>query len=272
MRRAESAKVRWAGIELVEVLWETGTPDALREMASIALRLSDRRDHRAEGYMGMAYRYGRGVQKDLDKAESMLRRSSSGGVDWASDQLMEVLWEKGSYEESVRMASGRGSASANSVLGRAFRDGKGAGKDLQKAAEYLRKAGLTGELVEVLWDIGSPGSLSELASSAYLEIGKGNAFAAECLGLLHLEGTVVAHDERKALDLLEKAANLGSKSAAEKLMLMSMESNDADRTVVAASALLDENDAAAVEIVSEAYAEGKGLPRDKEMASIWTLS
>ncbi|MBR4227260.1 MAG: sel1 repeat family protein, partial [Candidatus Methanomethylophilaceae archaeon] len=75
MRKSESAKVRWAGIELVEVLWEIGTPDALREMASTALRLSDRGDHRAEGYIGMAYRYGKGIQKDLDKAESMLRKS-----------------------------------------------------------------------------------------------------------------------------------------------------------------------------------------------------
>ena len=193
-------------------------------------------------------------------------------MEWASDELMEVLWEKGSYDKSVKMASGKSSTSAYSILGRAYRYGKGGVKDVQKAADCLRKAGCTEELIEVLWDIYSPESLSELASLANPEIRKGNAFAAECLGMLHLEGTIVTHDERKALNLLEKAANLGSKSAAEKLMLMSIESSDADRTVVAASSLLDENDAVAVEIISEAYAEGKGLPRDREMASLRTSS
>ncbi len=272
MRKSKSAKIRWAGIELVEVLWEIGTPDALREMTSTALGLSDKGDHRAEGYIGKAYRYGKGFQKDLNKAESMLKKSSSGGVSWASDELMEVLWEKGSYAKAVELASEKKSLSAMALLGKAYSEGKGVEKNLNKAAECFRKAGRNSELIELLWDIGTKDSLKELASLADAEIKRGNAFAAECLGVMHLEDGIVTHDGNKALNLLEKAANLGSKSAAEKLLLMSLESKDDNRTVIAASSLLDENDAMASEIISEAYAKGKGLPKDDRMGSYWNPS
>jgi glycosyltransferase involved in cell wall biosynthesis/TPR repeat protein len=268
MRRSESAKVKWAGIELVEVLWEIGTPDALREMVSTALRLSDRGDHRAEGYMGRAYRYGKGVQKDLDRAESMLRKSTSGGVEWASDELMEVLWEKGFYNEAVKMAHEKESASAMALLGRAYREGKGVDKDLEKAAGRFRKAGRNDELIEVLWNIDTADSLKELAGLADAEIKKGNAFAAECLGLMYLEGEMVIHDENKALDLLEKASYLGSESATEKLMVLSLESKNIGRAVIAASKLLDERNLLASEIVSESYEKGEGIPIDLNMSII----
>jgi TPR repeat protein len=104
---------------------------------------------------------------------------------------------------------------------------------------------------------------------AAAEVKRGSAFAAECLGMLHLEGDVVEHDERRAMYLLEKAANLGSRSAAEKLALISLESGDAGRAVVASSALLDGGDAIAAGIVSEAYAEGEGLPKDEGMSERW---
>ena len=269
MRKADNAKVRWAGIELVEVLWEIGTPDALREMASVALKLSDRGDHRAEGYMGRAYHHGKGIQKDLAKAEVLLRKSSEGGISWATDELLEVLWETESFDEAVKIASQNTSPVSATILGRAYREGKGTEKNLEKAAEYLRKAGQSNELIEALWDIGTPGSLKEMASLAPAEIKKGNAFAAECLGMLHLEGEIVEHDEQEALDLLEKAANLGSSSAVEKLALMSMEWGDIGKTVIAASSLLDEGDALASEVVSEAYAEGEGLPKDEKSSEFW---
>ncbi len=158
------------------------------------------------------------------------------------------------------------------MLGRLYREGKGTEKNLNKAAEYFRKAAQNNELVEVLWNIGTTDSLNELVTLADTEIKKGNAFAAECLSILYLEGKIIAQDEHKALNLLEKAANLGSKSATEKLMLMSLESEDDRRAVIAASVFLDANDAIASEIVSEAYTDGKGLPKDDGMSSYWTSS
>ena len=90
--------------------------------------------------------------------------------------------------------------------------------------------------------------------------------------MLYLEGEIVEHDELKALELLEKAANLGSRSAVEKLALMSMESGDVGKTIIAASSLLDEGDALASEVVSEAYAEGESLPKDESSSVYWKTS
>ena len=101
-----------------------------------------------EGRFGLAYRDGKGVGKDLNEAAKWMRGAASRNIKSAkwTNELFDVLWRIGTPEsmremiESVTKFASTGDAGAMGRLGRAYRDGKGVGKDLGKAAEWIRKA------------------------------------------------------------------------------------------------------------------------------------
>lgn len=70
-----------ASVQLMDVLMKRGNPEDLSEMLKIAHRFAD--DGNGDGMvrLGRAYRYGKGVDKDLNTATEWFRKAASAGVE-----------------------------------------------------------------------------------------------------------------------------------------------------------------------------------------------
>ena len=115
-----------------------------------ATSLLDEMEQRGVGlaflYHGRIYRDGLGVEADLSKATSYMRSAVEQDVWVAVGEFIDLLWRVAtpeSYSEAfdcIEKYVARGYEGAIVRLGRAYRDGKGVEKDLDKAAEWMRKA------------------------------------------------------------------------------------------------------------------------------------
>ena len=145
MRKASNAGIGWAKNELFDILWRIGTPESYREMISVATAFAELGDGNAMGRIGRAYRDGKGVEKDLDKAAEWMRKAMDKAWLWGVD-LSDLLLKspkKKDHEEAFKICSSlvkRNSAEAMGYLGRMYRDGKGVEMNLDNAAEWMRKA------------------------------------------------------------------------------------------------------------------------------------
>ncbi len=146
MRKAANKNIAWAGNELFDILWKIGTPDSYREMVSVADTFAKQNDTNAMIRLGRAYRDGKGVGQDLEKAMEWMRKAANKNSVSAGNELFDILWKIGtpdSYREMVSVAdtfANQGNPHAMIRLGRAYRDGKGVGQDLEKAAEWIGQA------------------------------------------------------------------------------------------------------------------------------------
>jgi TPR repeat protein len=96
--------------------------------------------------LGRAYRDGKGVEKNLDIAADWMRKASAINIGWTKNELFDILWKidtPDSRKEMIAVATAfadSGNGEAMGRLGRAYRDGKGVEKDLDIAADWMRKA------------------------------------------------------------------------------------------------------------------------------------
>ncbi len=81
-RIAADFGVKWSNEELLEILWKEKKYD---ELAIRAQSLSDNGSSRGDGYLGLAYRDGRGLEADPVKAKFYLDRASSRSSSWAKE-------------------------------------------------------------------------------------------------------------------------------------------------------------------------------------------
>ncbi len=108
--------------------------------------LSDKGEPEAMARLARAYRDGRGVERDLQKALGLLNGAEKSGVSWASRDKLDVLWAintPDSLAEFVRLAEKLvegGDPEAYVRLSRAYRDGKSVQKDLAFSEELLKEA------------------------------------------------------------------------------------------------------------------------------------
>ncbi len=146
MRRAADQNLGWAKNELFDILWRIGTPKSYSEMIRVATSFAASGDGGAMGRLGRAYRDGKGVGKDLNKAAEWMRKAADQNIRWAHWELFDILWRintpeslKEMIERALPLAES-GNGEMQGRLGRAYRDGKGVGKDLNKAAEWMGRA------------------------------------------------------------------------------------------------------------------------------------
>lgn len=94
--------------------------------------------------MAERYRKGDGVEKDLKKAEELLKKAEEAGnseIDGllAAKRTSEENATKQMFERAQRAAD-NGDYLGAATLARCYRDGKGTEKDLKKSLEYFEKA------------------------------------------------------------------------------------------------------------------------------------
>lgn len=94
MRLAYSKGVNWAGWELFDILWSLNTKEADVEMISIAEPQAKKGNREFEIRIGRAYHRGRGVNKDLDKAQEFMSRSLAQGLESAKKELNKIKIQK----------------------------------------------------------------------------------------------------------------------------------------------------------------------------------
>ena len=176
MRIASNNGNRWAKNELFDMLWKRNGEEDLKEAYEVAFKHSSDGDAGANGRLARAYRDGKGVSEDLDKAIRHMRIAAGKDIKWAKNELFDMLWQRNG-EEDLKEAydtifdySKGGDGSVLGRLARAYRDGKGVKKDTGKAIQLMRQAmdknvkWAKNELIDLLQLCGSEKDLKEVAT------------------------------------------------------------------------------------------------------------
>jgi len=216
MRKAAERNPNWKN-EFMYMLWKRGTLEDLRELNGNAEKGAAEGNAFALQWLGRMYRDGKGVEKDLDKAIDMMRKTAEKIQGWSRNELIDMLWKRGTPEDFAEMkdiaetAAGEGDIGAMSRLGRMYRDGKGVEKDLDKAIEWMRKAAESGnkwtviEYVDTLWKRSSFQDLKR-AIAILTPLGeREDAEAMERLGIAYRDGKGVEKNLDVAIKWMSKA-------------------------------------------------------------------
>jgi TPR repeat protein len=83
MRKAVDKKIRFANIELFDILWMINTPESLEEMISMITPFAELEDGNAMIRLGRAYRDGKGVQQNLEIAAAWIIKAAEKDVDFS---------------------------------------------------------------------------------------------------------------------------------------------------------------------------------------------
>jgi TPR repeat protein len=109
---------------------------------------AEKGDADAQFNLGQAYKLGRGVSRDLAKAEELFGKAAAQGHLQASDNYGLLLFQRGEHARAmpfVAAASGRGDPRAQYILGLAHFNGDGVTKDWVRAyalVSLAQQAGL----------------------------------------------------------------------------------------------------------------------------------
>jgi hypothetical protein len=137
---AGSANIALADVKAGVDAWAAGNYDAaVREWQ----RPAAAGDPDAQFNLAQAYKLGRGVPRDLTKAEALYAAAAAKGHLQASDNYGLLLFQRGERARAmpyIRAAAGRGDARAQYIVGLALFNGDGVAKDWVRAYAYVSLA------------------------------------------------------------------------------------------------------------------------------------
>ncbi len=145
-RALSDAGVMWAKYALFNILWRQRTREGDEEMVKVVCKPAKNGDGASMKLLARAYREGRGVEKDMDKALEWARKAVAARTPLARNELFDVLSKIDTPESRTEMVkiiktpASIGEPGAMYRLGCAYRDGRGVKKNLEKAEELLSKA------------------------------------------------------------------------------------------------------------------------------------
>ncbi len=145
LRKFACSGMDWAKPILFDLLWKAKTPETDAEMVKVVCGMTRRGESAAMKRLSRAYREGRGVKVDLDKAAELAQRNYDAGVQGANIDLFDTLWKMGTPEAYDKMVSLVKGPAADGDLGsmvrmaRAYREGRGVPKDVKEAVSILEK-------------------------------------------------------------------------------------------------------------------------------------
>lgn len=138
----------------------------------------------AQYYMGAIFGLGRGVDRDLDRAETWFGKAAQQGHARALFSLGNIHRMRSDTDGAIRyfkMAADKGVRSAQYNLGVLYATGDGVGKDVEEAFKWYARAAENG-----------------------------HATAQYNLGIFYRDGLGTAADARKAIEWLARAAENGN--------------------------------------------------------------
>ncbi len=144
-----SGSPRWYYYELVTTLYLCNTEKADQKILEIIKPLAEIEDPTSFGWLGRMYYNGRGLNKDVDLGLKYLKYAADHDVSWAKIEFMDCCISVGS-ESSLSMmiefatdSKNRNNMEIIGRLARAYRDGKGVSKNIDKSLELYAQASKT---------------------------------------------------------------------------------------------------------------------------------
>jgi uncharacterized protein len=178
----------------------------------------------------------------------------------------------------IKTLAKAGDDEARMALAEAYESGRDVEQDLAEAARWYREAGLQGNLearfrFARLAMKGAPNLRQDTANALKLyedAAGKGHAASQNALGLLYLNGTGVAKDEKKAFELFTASADQNFAEAENNLGLMYLRgiatNRDADKAFTFLKRGADKGDGWALNNLAALYEKGWGVTQDIQKA------
>ncbi len=208
-------------------------------------------DAEAMKQVAEAYHYGRGIEKDFNKAINWYQKSGENGHSDAFNKLgfaykfgTEVTKDLFQAANWFRKGADKGDAVAMYQLGHMYYYGQGVEKDYNKSLEWYKKSAANGNAsamnsVGTLYENGQGVAKDYLIAHDWYERAaeKGNQYAMSNLGQLYKFGRGVEKDLSKSVSWFRKSAN-----------------KDYDDAMFS---------------LGYAYDNGQGVPRDYNQALNW---
>ncbi|MBR4505041.1 MAG: sel1 repeat family protein [Candidatus Methanomethylophilaceae archaeon] len=135
------------GVKRVKRNLVTKKYDAALELASTLKNKANNPalEYELEGMIGRIWFEREDGNADAEEAEAHMREAAKGGISWCETYLLRILIDKGELDEMAEKAEEyamKGNCEAMGYLGRAYRDGLGVDKDLDKAKEWMKKSAI----------------------------------------------------------------------------------------------------------------------------------
>ncbi|MBR7005957.1 MAG: SEL1-like repeat protein [Candidatus Methanomethylophilaceae archaeon] len=267
--------------ELFDILWDRKNKADYERMVNIVRPFAEDGDGKALWRMGRAYRFGKGVPKDLEKSMEYMRAAMKNGAPGAGSDLFEMLNSKGTEDavkeiaEITTSAAAKGESWACRRMGTMYWRGIGVETNFETAAEWMRNAVDKGnsfapaDLYDILCDMDTEDSRKEMIELANKYAAKGEAWAMRRLGDAYRRGKGVEKNVDKSAEWLTLASKKNNASAACDLFDLGWGLDNEDYLKKAIGFLTlhaKKENAKCIFRLSKAYREGKGVPKDLNKA------
>jgi TPR repeat protein len=181
------------------LLGNQGPPQDLAKALSWSQKGADQGNAMAVMNLGIMYRNGQGVVKDISKAMTFFETASAAGQMKASRYIGLIHADAGEFEKAVaayQLAADRGDITSQYLLGKSYEMGSGITQDYALAAKWYTKSAERGD------HVASDGMVG--------------------LGSLYERGLGVEKDAAKAVALYQQAAAVENEQAKKELQRLGM--------------------------------------------------
>ena len=234
------------------------------------------------------YQYGRGTEVDREKAKALYEEAIAGGCVEANEGLSALLLDAGDGQAAIQYAEK--ALEGNDIqlvcraminIGKAYKDGIGVEKDLEKTLEWYKKAadaGYNAGYGNVGWQYyyGQGVEQSDAEALAWFEKAAEKGYTHE-LAWCYLNGKLVEQDYAKALELYLRALDSsvvslgsGSNTAFINIGWMYQEGKGVEQDYAAALDWylngVEDGDPDCMNAAAALYRDGKGTEKDPDRA------
>ena len=145
LRKYSLSGMDWPNPPLFDLLWKVKSSETDKEMIETVCGMAKRGNGPAVKRLIRAYRDGRGVKMDLNKARELAQKNCDANIPGSNIDLFDVLWKINTPESNNKLISlvnesaSKGDATSLVRMARCYREGRGIEKNVQEAVDILEK-------------------------------------------------------------------------------------------------------------------------------------
>jgi len=284
IRKATDGDSSITDYELVDMLLARASQNDLKEAFEICQRLSEKGDWKAMIELGHMYRDGVHVNKDLELATKWIEEAARIDATSAQYELNMISRLKSSPSslemtlDELQALAEEGDVDSMGQLGRIYRDGVKAKRNLDVAIKWLNMAVDNGKLEfgNDLIDLIQKGPYEKERADLYdrcsMLSSNGDGVAIGLLGKMHYVGLNVNKDVDVAIDLTRKASDMDVAWASIKLAYWLLDRSypgDQKEAYELCIRLSDKGIGEAMGLIGVMYQKGQHVEKDEIEAIKW---
>jgi CDP-glycerol glycerophosphotransferase len=263
-----------------DILLEINSKESCKKMVGLLEPMAESNDPESIYRLSYSYMNGKGVVKDLKKAERLAWDSLNLGHEESKYLLADILFELKTEESKIKLEwlidNNKGDGELLARIGLYYK--KSTDADIDKSIHYLEKAyncGVEWATVEYfkIMRLHKPDELPKtLVDDIFCLADKGNIPAQYHLGFVYRDGLYVEPDVIKEAFYFRIGANNGIPHAYDRLFdaLWRINSADAKKEMKSfAIPMAQKGDKDMMGRVGKMYYRGKGVKKDLVMAEYW---